>query len=342
MAQTVIGMFDDSSEAQQAVEKLVSSGISRDRIDVTDKSSSSSSGSTGSSYSSTGSDSSTTRDHDDDHHDNAITRFFKNLFGDDDDDADKYSKVASRAKCIVTVHAQSSDEAEDAADILDDNGAVDVNERASEYGYGSASGSGSSGSSALGSMANAGATGLGAGVAALGDDDTDTNRTRSTATDTGDYTGTSDRTSNNESKKIPVIKEDIEIGKREVESGGARVRSRIVERPVEESIRLRQERVNVERNPVDRPASDSDFSNFEEKDIEMVERSEVPVVNKQARVVEEVSLNKEVEEKKETVKDTVRNTEVDVDELDKDEVRNRSTGGSSSGSGSSAGSGSNI
>jgi stress response protein YsnF len=304
MAQTVIGMFDNSSEAQQAVEKLVSSGISRDRIDVTDKSSSSSSGSTGSSYSSTGSDSSTTRDHDDDHHDNAITRFFKNLFGDDDDDADKYSKVASRAKCIVTVHAQSSEEAEDAADILDDNGAVDVNERASEYGYGSTS--------------NTGTTG------------------------TGDYTGTSDRTSNNESKKIPVIKENIEIGKREVESGGARVRSRIVERPVEESIRLRQERVNVERNPVDRPASDSDFSNFEEKDIEMVERSEVPVVNKQARVVEEVSLNKEVEEKKETVKDTVRDTEVDVDNLDKGDVRNRSTGGSSSGSGSSAGSGSNI
>ncbi len=338
MAQTVIGMFDNSSEAQQAVEKLVSSGISRDKIDVTDQSSSSSSsGSTGSSYSSD-STSSTTRDRDDDHDDNAITRFFKNLFGDDDDDADKYSKVASRAKCIVTVHANSSDEAEDAADILDDNGAVDVNERASEYGHGKSSGS------STGNMTGIGSTGVGAGLAALGDDDTDdTDRTRSSATGTNDYTGTSDRTTNDESRKIPVIKEDVEIGKREVESGGARVRSRIVERPVEESIRLRQERVNVERNPVDRPATDADFKNFEEKDIEMVERSEVPEINKQARVVEEVSLNKEVEERSETVRETVRDTEVDVENLTKNDGRNPSTGsGSSSGSGSSAGSGSAI
>ncbi len=165
MAQTVIGMFDNSTEAQQAVEKLVSSGISRDRIDVSDQSSS-----TSSSYSS--SDSSST-DRDDDHDDNAITRFFKNLFGDDDDDANKYSKVASRAKCIVTVHAQSEDEAEDAADILDDNGAVDVNERASEYGYGSTSGSNTMETGTTGTMSNAGVTGMGAGVA-------DTNDTRDT------------------------------------------------------------------------------------------------------------------------------------------------------------------
>ncbi len=320
MAQTVIGMFDNSTEAQQAVEKLVSSGISRDRIDVSDQSSSSSTSSTDS-YSSSGS-TSTSRDRDDDHNDNAITRFFKNLFGDDDDDADRYSKVASRAKSIVTVHANSSDEAEDAADILDDNGAVDVNERASDYGYGKSTGSSTGNMSGSG----IGSTGVGAGVAALtgsGDADyTDTERTRSTDTD---YTGTSDRTTNDESRKIPVIKEDVEIGKQEVQSGGARIRSRIVERPVEESIRLRQERVNVERNPVDRPATDSDFSNFEEKDIEMVERSEVPVVNKQARVVEEVSLNKEVEETSETIRETARETEVDVDDLDKKDVRNRST-----------------
>jgi uncharacterized protein (TIGR02271 family) len=324
MAQTVIGMFDDSSEAQQAVEKLVSSGISRDRIDVTEQSGSSPS------YSSTSG--TTDRDRDDDHDDNAITRFFKNLFGDDDDDADKYSKVASRAKCIVTVHAQSNDEAEDAADILDDNGAVDVDERASEYGSGSTSG--------RSTAAAAGTTGVGAGIAALTDDDdtsrrdyTDTNRTdysdrdrtRSTVAGTGDYSGTSDRMSDDETKKIQVIKEDVEIGKREVQTGGARVRSRIVERPVEESVRLRQERVNVQRTPVDRPASESDFTNFEEKDIEMVERSEEAVVNKQARVVEEISLNKEVEEKTETIKDTVRNTEVDVDNLTKDDVRNTST-----------------
>src|SRR3954471_17820997 len=108
MAQTVIGMFESSAKAQDAVQELVQTGISRDRIDV-------SSGS-GSSYSST---SATTNDDD---HESGISKFFKNLFGDDDDDADKYTRVASSAQSVVTVHAQSSDEAERVADILDDNG----------------------------------------------------------------------------------------------------------------------------------------------------------------------------------------------------------------------------
>jgi hypothetical protein len=47
MAQTVIGFFDNASEAQQAVEQLVSNGFSRASIDIA-----ASSGSTGSTTSS--------------------------------------------------------------------------------------------------------------------------------------------------------------------------------------------------------------------------------------------------------------------------------------------------
>ena len=47
----------------------------------------------------------------------------------------------------------------------------------------------------------------------------------------------------------------------------------------------------------------------------MTEHAEVPVVNKEARVVEEISLGKEVTERDEVVRDTVRKTEVDVDNL---------------------------
>jgi stress response protein YsnF len=49
--------------------------------------------------------------------------------------------------------------------------------------------------------------------------------------------------------------------------------------------------------------------------IELTERSEVPVVNKQASVVAEVKLSKDVTERNETVRHTVRRTEVDIDEL---------------------------
>ncbi|HUQ96428.1 MAG TPA: DUF2382 domain-containing protein, partial [Chitinophagaceae bacterium] len=78
------------------------------------------------------------------------------------------------------------------------------------------------------------------------------------------------------------------------------------------------EKVDVERTPVDRAANEGDLR---EDEIEIRERAEVPVVNKEARVVEEISLNKEVTEREETIRDTVRDTEVDIDKLGKNETR---------------------
>jgi uncharacterized protein (TIGR02271 family) len=125
-------------------------------------------------------------------------------------------------------------------------------------------------------------------------------------------------TSTDENTTVPIIKENIEIGKEEVERGGIRLRSRIVENEVKKDVNLREENVNVERTAVDRPASEADIK---EREIEMLQTKEVPVVNKEARVVEEVSLNKEVNEREETVRDTVRNTDVDIEKLDrKDDV----------------------
>ncbi len=114
--------------------------------------------------------------------------------------------------------------------------------------------------------------------------------------------------------RIPVIQEELRVGKREVEGGGVRVRTRVVERPVEEAVSLREERVNVERRPVNRPVSEADLNAFREGSFELRERSEEVVLDKTARVVEEVAINKEVGERTETVRDTVRNTDVDVEE----------------------------
>jgi hypothetical protein len=54
---------------------------------------------------------------------------------------------------------------------------------------------------------------------------------------------------------------------------------------------------------------------FKEGSIEIIEHSEVPVVTKEARVVEEVSVNKDVTERDETVRDKVRKNEVEVEDL---------------------------
>ena len=55
---------------------------------------------------------------------------------------------------------------------------------------------------------------------------------------------------------IPLTEEQLKVGKRDVSHGRVRVRSYVVEEPVEEQVNLRQEHVHVERRPVDRPATE--------------------------------------------------------------------------------------
>jgi len=270
MAQTVIGIFDSHTEAQTAVEQLISNGFLRTNIDVA-----ASGGDLG--RTSTGTTASSGYD-DNDGFGDKVSRFFSNLF-DSDEDRGRYSQVASRST-TVTVHAQSAQEAERAADLLDRYGAVDVNERASQYGYGTT-----------------GATATNA------------------YTDNTAYTDRTSRVDDTTTGSIPIIEENLQVGKRVVETGGVRLRSRIIERPVEESVRLRVEHVHVERNPVNRPATEADLNSFREGTIEATERAEVPVVGKTARVVEEVRLEKDVEERDETVRETLRGTDVDVENL---------------------------
>ena len=111
---------------------------------------------------------------------------------------------------------------------------------------------------------------------------------------------------------IPVVEEDLTVGKREVEHGHVRIYSRVTEQPVEEAVRLREERVTVERRPVDRPATEADLATAQQEVIELTETAEEPVVTRRARVVEEVVVQKEETERTETVRGTERHTEVDV------------------------------
>jgi uncharacterized protein (TIGR02271 family) len=270
MSQTVIGIFEHSVQAHDAKAHLLANGFSSDNVDITKGTPSTGSTSNSSHEEGIG---------------DRISHFFKNLFSDENEAASHTS--AARRGTIVTVHAQTSEEASRAADILNEYGAVDVD----DYNRG-------------------------------GNDYTSTSNVMDDSTDYSSSTRTtgtglsSDRlTDNDATDKINVIKEDLQVGKREVETGGVRLRSRIVERPVEESIRLREEHVNIERNTVDRPATDADFAAFKEGTVEVTEYAEKPVVSKTARVVEEVSLGKDVSEREETISDTVRHTEVETENI---------------------------
>jgi hypothetical protein len=111
---------------------------------------------------------------------------------------------------------------------------------------------------------------------------------------------------------IPVVKEDIAVGKR-VRENRFRVRTYTVERPVEEDVMLRDERVEIEHRPITGAAAARASELPKDREVEVVERHEEPVVEKRGSTAEEVVIRKEVRERPETVRGTVRETKVDVE-----------------------------
>ena len=128
---------------------------------------------------------------------------------------------------------------------------------------------------------------------------------------------------NDATQKLDVIEENLNVEKRTVATGGTRLISRIIEKPVEKTIELKDEHVTVVRTPIDRPVSSADFDAFKEEQLEMTEYSEVPVVKKEAHVVEEIIVTKDVHEREEIIKETLRNTEVTTEEIKKPKSRKK-------------------
>ena len=90
--------------------------------------------------------------------------------------------------------------------------------------------------------------------------------------------------------------------------------NRVEEQPVEEQVTLREEHVRVDRRPADRPATEADFRTHDQV-IEVTEMAEEPVINKSSRVVEEIVVGKNATERTETVRDTLRRTDVNVEKM---------------------------
>ena len=125
-------------------------------------------------------------------------------------------------------------------------------------------------------------------------------------------TGHPTTTDHSADETIPVVEERLRVGKRDTSHGRVRVRAYTVETPVSEMVELRDEHVELVRTPVDRPAKvDEDY---QERSFEAEEHREEAVVSKEARVVEEIGLRKTSDTRQETVSDTVRHTEVEVDD----------------------------
>jgi stress response protein YsnF len=201
-----------------------------------------------------------------------------------DEDRNLYGEGLRRGGYLVTVSTTDINHSR-VMEILDRDGAINMDERAESW-------------------RNEGWKGYAAPKAAIG-------MAHTTAT------GQEAMTTGNRDQVIPVVEERLKIGKRETGHGRVRVRSYVVEKPVTEQVTLRDEHLSVERRPVDRPLMPGEKV-FNEQTIMAEEKREVPVVTKEARVKEEVTLKKGVEQRTEMVSDKVRKTEVEVeDERDK-------------------------
>ncbi len=112
---------------------------------------------------------------------------------------------------------------------------------------------------------------------------------------------------------IPVGEETLNVGTRLVAGETTRVRRVVVETPVEQSVSLREERVIVERRKPSAATAVAAQGVFTESVVEMSDSFEVAEVWKSVRVTEEVVLRREVTQRHETVRDTVRHDEVVVE-----------------------------
>jgi uncharacterized protein (TIGR02271 family) len=315
---TITALFDSQAEAERAVEALVSTvGLDRTAIRMDAAPSSTGTAAT---------------------EEKGFFASLKELFVPDED---RYAYSEGLRRGGVLVSAQVDEARHDRAmDVLEQHGAVDLDQREAEWrqsGWTGYSGAAAAGAGAtVGAVSDGNRTGLAAlpGTAAPDgapgnpsgtmvsrgvDQVAGTNISGAhpeherTAGVAGTATGAATTGSVQGDEAIPVIEERLRIGKRDVNRGRVRVRSYVVETPVQEQVTLHEERVEVERRAVDRPVEDADRL-FQERTIEATESTEEAVVAKEARVKEELVVRKTAEERTETVSDTVRRTEVEVDD----------------------------
>ncbi len=239
---TVIGLYDNGEKADMAVSKLISEGFKGDTIHLKRP-----------------------RDYMEVEHREGFTESVRNFLT----DLGLTGREPGEKEGILVTVDTDEDSADQAADILNSAGALDIDERMAQ--------------------AHAGAP---------------------------PETGKKIEPQKAEAGQvIPEVEEQVKIGTRTVSRGGVRIYTHPTEKMVEEPVTLREEEVHVERRPVDRPAGTGEMGEFREESFEIRTKGEEPIVGKETHVKEEVVVGKEAKEHVETVREKVRGTKVEVEQL---------------------------
>jgi uncharacterized protein (TIGR02271 family) len=271
MQKSVIGFFDDSSQAEKAKTEIKALGLPESDMDILSAD--------------TSMNSEETNRLEDISFGERIRRFFAR-FG-NHNDVNIYAEGVRRGGVTLSVKADD-DRMDKVREILERNGAVDIDRKAQYFKEG-------------------------------GFTNYDYNLTPLSNEESKHYLSSySDWERNNFADSdieqvIPVVEEKVNVGKRAVEKGRVRIYTHVTETPIDKDLRLRDETIEVDRKRVDRPINSNDMSAFKEGEIELRETSEEPLIEKEARVIEEVRVRKDAKEHTEHVHETARRTDVKVD-----------------------------
>jgi len=279
-------LFDTREDAREAVDAVVAAGVASSDIKVVEG---------GSSYQA----SADVRPYQEE----GFWQSLMNLFM-PEDDRYTYAEGLRRGGYVVTVECDDANY-EVVSEILDREGTVDLDARAEEWRSTGWTGPETSLSGAHPDITTA-STAV-ANEPLRSKDIGDTSRAPKYASDKSDDIGSS------ANQTIPIGEERLNVGKRDVNQGRVRVRSYVVESPVQEEVTLRNESVTIERRPADRSASGT-ADPFQERTIELEQHGEEAVISKEARITGEVVVNKDETFRTQKVQDTVRRTEVEIED----------------------------
>lgn len=114
---------------------------------------------------------------------------------------------------------------------------------------------------------------------------------------------------------LQLAEEQLQIGKKNVETGRTRVRRFTTERDVSQDVTLHEEHAELLRTALTEPASLEEID-WADGELEVVETKEQALVNKTARLVEEVSLRTKGADHLETIHEKLRRQQAEVQQLD--------------------------
>lgn len=284
-SRTLAAFFDSQAAAQKATDDLVSAGVPREHIRMTEGT-----GTTRSTDTAKNTD------------EKGFWDELKDLFL-PDNDRYGYAEGLKRGGYLLSVQVEEAYYTR-AMDILDTDGAVDMDEREATWRSSGWTGY-QSGVTAEPRTAGVSDLGLAAGLGATS--------TKPAVAGRSSGTTSVDTLQAGRDEVIPIYEETAQVAKRDINHGRVRLRSYVVETPISQQVNLRNESVQVERRPVDRAIGAGDAV-FQDRVIEAEEHTEEAFVTKEARVKEEISLRKTVEDRAQTVTDTVRRTEVEIED----------------------------